>query len=138
MKTNLKKAISAVCALALASSLAPATFAAKLTLTDVADTASYATAVNTLVALNVINGYEDGTFLPDNEITRAEATKVMVAALNQLDAAEGMKGSTQFTDVEAKHEWATGFINAGVQEGTSTVWATVHLLLMQRLHMLRW
>lgn len=117
MKTNLKKAISAVSALALASSLAPATFAAKLTLSDVADTASYATAVNTLVALNVINGYEDGTFLPDNLITRAEATKVMVAALNQLDAAEGMKGSTQFTDVEAKHEWATGFINAGVQAG---------------------
>ena len=117
MKTNLKKAISAVCALALASSLAPATFAAKLTLSDVADTASYATAVNTLVALNVINGYEDGTFLPDNDITRAEATKVMVAALNQLESAEGMKGSTKFTDVEAKHEWATGFINAGVQEG---------------------
>lgn len=117
MKTNLKKAISAVSALALASSLAPASFAAKLTLSDVADTASYATAVNTLVALDVINGYEDGTFLPDNNITRAEATKVMVAALNQIDSAEGMKGSTQFKDVEAKHEWATGFINAGVQAG---------------------
>ncbi len=117
MKTNLKKAISAVSALALAGSVVPASFAAKLTLKDVADTASYATAVNTLVALKVINGYEDGTFLPDNLITRAEATKVMVAALNQLDSAESMKGSTKFTDVEAKHEWATGFINAGVQAG---------------------
>lgn len=117
MKTNLKKAISAVSALALAGSVVPASFAAKLTLKDVADTASYATAVNTLVALKVINGYEDGTFLPDNLITRAEATKIMVAALNQLDSAESMKGSTKFTDVEAKHEWATGFINAGVQAG---------------------
>lgn len=117
MKTNLKKAISAVSALALAGSVVPASFAAKLTLKDVADTASYATAVNTLVALKVINGYEDGTFLPDNLITRAEATKVMVAALNQIDSAEAMKGSTKFTDVEAKHEWATGFINAGVQAG---------------------
>ena len=117
MKKNLKKVLSAVIAMALAFSLVPASFAAKVTLSDVADTASYATAVNTLVALNVINGYEDGTFLPDNKITRAEATKVMVAALNQLDAAEGMKGATQFTDVEAKHEWATGYINAGVQNG---------------------
>ena len=117
MKTNLKKAISAVSALALAGSVVPASFADKLTLKDVADTASYATAVNTLVALKVINGYEDGTFLPDNLITRAEATKVMVAALNQIDSAESMKGSTKFTDVEAKHEWATGFINAGVQAG---------------------
>lgn len=117
MKKNLKKVLSAVIAMALAFSLVPASFAAKVTLSDVADTASYATAVNTLVALNVINGYEDGTFLPDNKITRAEATKVMVAALNQLDAAEGMKGATQFTDVEAKHEWATGYINAGVQFG---------------------
>lgn len=117
MKKNLKKVLSAVIAMALAFSLVPASFAAKVTLSDVADTASYATAVNTLVALKVINGYEDGTFLPDNKITRAEATKVMVAALNQLDAAEGMKGATQFTDVESRHEWATGYINAGVQNG---------------------
>ena len=117
MKKNLKKALSAVIALAVAVSMIPASFAAKLTLTDVADTASYATAVNTLVALDIINGYEDDSFKPDNLITRAETTKVVVAALNKISAAEGMKGSTGFTDVEARHEWATGFINAGVAEG---------------------
>ncbi len=116
MKKNLKKAISAVIALAVAGSMIPASFAAKLTLTDVADTASYATAVNTLVALGVINGYEDNTFLPDNLITRAEVTKVVVAALNQTEAAEGMTGSTGFADV-ADDFWANGFINAGVQIG---------------------
>lgn len=117
MRTNLKKVFSAVIALALATSLVPASFAAKVELTDIADTATYATAVKTLVALDVINGYGDGTFLPDNLITRAEATKVMVAALNGLEDAEGMKGSTQFTDVTANHEWASGYINAGVQKG---------------------
>ena len=116
MKKNLKKAISAVIALAVSASLVPATFAAKIALTDVADTASYATAVNTLVALDVINGYEDGTFLPDNLITRAEVTKVIVAALNQTAAAEGMTGATEFTDVAADF-WANGFINAGTQIG---------------------
>ena len=116
MKKNLKKAISAVIALAVSASLVPATFAAKIALTDVADTASYATAVNTLVALDVINGYDDGTFLPDNLITRAEVTKVIVAALNQTAAAEGMTGATEFTDVAADF-WANGFINAGTQIG---------------------
>lgn len=113
MKKNLKKVISAVIAMALAASMIPATLAANVALSDVADTASYATAVNTLVALGVINGYEDGTFLPDNNITRAEVSKVMVAALNKLDDATKRAGATQFTDVAADH-WASGFINVGV------------------------
>jgi hypothetical protein len=117
MKKNLKKAISAVIALAVAGSMVPASLAAKVTLTDVLDTASYATAVNTLVALGVISGYpEDNTFRPDNLITRAEVTKVVVAALNQTAAAENMKGSTNFSDVAADF-WGSGYINAGVQNG---------------------
>lgn len=117
MKKNLKKVISAVISLAIAGSLVPASFAAKVVLSDVPDTASYATAVNTLVALNVINGYEDGTFLPDNLITRAEVTKVVVAALNMTESAEGMSGSTQFTDMDESSAWANGYVNAGVQVG---------------------
>ena len=117
MKKNLKKVISAVISLAIAGSLVPASFAAKVVLSDVPDTASYATAVNTLVALNVINGYEDGTFLPDNLITRAEVTKVVIAALNMTESAEGMSGSTQFTDMDESSAWANGYVNAGVQVG---------------------
>ena len=77
MKKNLKKVISAVISLAIAGGLVPASLAAKVTLTDVADTASYATAVNTLVALNVINGYEDGSFKPNGTITRAEIAVIL-------------------------------------------------------------
>ncbi len=117
MKNYLKKAISAVIALALAASIVPASFAADVVLTDVPDTADYATAVKTLVALKVIDGYTDNTFLPENNITRAEASKVIVAALNETAAAEAMKGATKFSDIEAKHEWATGYINKGVSMG---------------------
>lgn len=117
MKNYLKKAISAVIALALAASIVPASFAANVVLTDVPDTADYATAVNTLVALKVINGYDDNTFKPDNLITRAEASKIIVAALNETASAEAMKGATKFSDIEAKHEWATGYINKGVSMG---------------------
>lgn len=122
MKKNLKKLISAVIALAVAGSMIPASFAAKATISDIEGTACE-NAVNTLVALNVINGYEDEAtedgaipFKPENNITRAEVTKVVVAALNQTKSAEGMTGSTQFTDVAADF-WANGFINAGVQIG---------------------
>ena len=117
MKNYLKKAISAVIALALACSIIPASFAAGVVLTDVPETADYATAVNALVALKVVNGYEDNTFLPDNKITRAEASKIIVAALNETASAEAMKGATKFSDVLAKHDWATGYINKGVSLG---------------------
>ena len=115
MKKNLKKAISAVLALAL--SVGSAAMAAP-TFTDVAETASYAQAVNTLAALGVISGYEDGTFKPDNNITRAEVATMVVAALNRSADAEGAKGTTKFDDmnVDAK-AWATGFVNIGVSEG---------------------
>ena len=74
MKKNLKKVISAVIALTVSAS--SAAFAAP-NFSDVADTASYAQAVNTLAALGVIKGYEDGSFKPDNNITRAEAVTLL-------------------------------------------------------------
>ncbi|MCC8078627.1 MAG: InlB B-repeat-containing protein, partial [Oscillospiraceae bacterium] len=42
------------------------------TFTDVADDAWYAEAVRTLAALGIIEGYPDGTFAPNEPITRAE------------------------------------------------------------------
>lgn len=109
MNKNLKKVISSVVALALSLGSLSA-FAASYT--DVADTASYATAVNELSALGIVNGYEDGTFQPDKKVTRAEVTKMVVAALAQTAAADAAKGATAFSDVAADH-WAAGFINVG-------------------------
>ena len=115
MKKNLKKVISAVIALAL--SVSSVAMAAP-TFTDVADTASYAQAVDTLAALGVISGYEDGSFKPDNNITRAEVATMMVAALNRSADAEGSKGTTKFADMNTEAKaWATGFVNIGVSEG---------------------
>ena len=114
MKKNLKKVISAVIALALSvSSVAMA--APKFT--DVADTAANAQAINTLAALGVISGYEDGTFKPDNNITRAEVATMIVAALNRTADAAGAKGTTKFADVNTEAKaWASGFVNIGVAE----------------------
>ena len=42
-------------------------------------------AVAALTEKAVINGYEDGTFRPDNQITRAEVSKIFAALLEQED-----------------------------------------------------
>ena len=115
MKKNLKKVISAVVAFALTAS--SAAFAAAPSFSDVADTASYAEAVNTLTALGVISGYEDGTFKPDDKITRAEVSTMIVAAINRTADAQGQMGNTKFADMnnEAK-KWASGYVNVAVSE----------------------
>ena len=45
---------------------------------DVGDDNTYKDAITTLTKLKVIDGYEDGTFKPDGQITRAEFTKLIV------------------------------------------------------------
>ena len=119
MKKNLKKVISAVVAFALTAS--SAAFAAAPSFTDVADTASYADSVKTLTALGVISGYEDGTFKPDDKITRAEVSTMIVAAINRTADAKGQMGNTKFADMnnEAK-KWASGYVNVAVSEDIIT------------------
>ena len=74
---NLKKVISTLLALAIVMSSFVAMSVSAASFKDVADTEDYAEAVNALAALGAINGYEDGTFLPDNKITRAEAITII-------------------------------------------------------------
>lgn len=116
MNKNLKKLISTVAALAITATSAFTAFAANFS--DVADTADYKVAVDNLVALGIVNGYEDGTFGPEKEITRAEASKMIVGTMGpaMMDAAEASKGSSNFTDVAGDH-WASGFIAQGVSKG---------------------
>lgn len=117
MKKNLKKVISAVLALTLAMSSFVAMTTSAATFADVADTANYAEAVNALAALGAISGYEDGTFLPDNNITRAEVTTMVVAALNMSADAQASGATTKFADVNEKAKWAAGYVNVGVANG---------------------
>ena len=106
MNKNLKKVISSVAALTMVAS-SVAAFAVDFP--DVESTASYAQAVQELSALDVISGYDDGTFGPDKLVTRAEITKMIVDALAE-------RSSTKFADVSADH-WAKGYINQGVANG---------------------
>ena len=111
---NFKRVISAVIALALSVSSLVAVNASSYT--DVADTASYAEAVEVLSALGIVSGYGDGTFKPEGEVTRAEAAKMLVGAVNLIEEADTATGKSQFTDI-ADDYWATGFVNVGVAQG---------------------
>lgn len=113
MNKNLKKVISSVAALTMVAS-SVAAFAVDFP--DVESTASYAQAVQELSALDVISGYDAGTFGPDKLVTRAEITKMIVDALAERSSAEASTESTKFADVSADH-WAKGYINQGVANG---------------------
>ena len=120
MNKNLKKVISTVAALAVS---AGSLIASAANYPDVASTATYSQAVQELSALGVINGYEDGTFAPDKNVTRAEITKMIVTALGSstLNAADAAKGkNTQFNDVPGTH-WASGYVTVGTSSGTQFI-----------------
>jgi hypothetical protein len=67
-----------------------------------------------LVSLGVVGGYEDGTFRPENGITREEFAKMVVLAAGlEPDAAPELT----FADTEEIAEWARGYVSAAVRAG---------------------
>lgn len=112
MNKNLKKVISAAAALTLSAS----SFAAfAVNFPDVDSTASYAQAVQELSALDIISGYDDGTFKPEGLVTRAEITKMIVDARGEGKTAAASAGTTKFAD--SVDHWAKGYIAMGVTDG---------------------
>ena len=76
-------------------------------------------AVDACSALNIIGGYEDGSFHPERNIKRSEITKMICVALN---AGNEPNVSTNvvptFSDVRGTSaEWAEGYIEACVAQG---------------------
>ena len=68
----------------------------------------YESAVYNLFFLNVVNGYPDGTFKPNELITRAEASKMLALYLN---IADGGQDESIFPDVTKEH-WAGAYITS--------------------------
>lgn len=74
-------------------------------------------AVERLSALGILQGYADGTFKPDNSITRAELAKIIVVATGNESAAQLMANTAPtFKDVKAG-AWYTGYINVAATKG---------------------
>lgn len=115
MNKNLKKVISAVAALAMSVT----SFVAMASYPDVADTDKHASAINELSALGVIEGFEDGSFHPDELVTRAQMAAMVCRALNNFNAESN--NIQKFNDVAADN-WAAGWVataaDAGIINGT--------------------
>ncbi len=110
------KNLTRVLALVLVFSLMLSTVAFAA-FTDVKAGDDYAEAIETLAALGIIKGYDDGTFGADKAITRAEAVAIVNRIQDLSAASAGAQGASLYTDVAASH-WALGDINLATQMGT--------------------
>ena len=80
--------------------------------TDVASTEWHNNAISTLANMGIISGDPDGSFRPDDSITRAEFTKIAVGFFDK--AGDYVDGT--YEDVSAS-DWYADFIDAAVDLG---------------------
>ncbi|HHU05360.1 MAG TPA: S-layer homology domain-containing protein, partial [Clostridiales bacterium] len=109
---NLKKALVLVLAFAMVFSLF--TFNASAASFADDDEIVNKEAVATMSQLGIINGYEDGTFLPKQVVTRAEMCKMISVAMTGGNLPL-LEGTSLFSDT-AGH-WANSYINYCYNKG---------------------
>lgn len=105
----MKKVLSLV--LVIAMILSSFSFAFAANFEDVEG--DYEKAINTLVGLGVVTGYEDGTFKPERIVTRAEMAKLIVEILGYGDLVAGSKSN--FADTQG--HWADSWIALAAGRG---------------------
>lgn len=76
---------------------------------DVPAENKYYGAISEISELGIVTGYEDGTFKPDEYITKAELS-AMIARMTPYDAFDSTQYPQLFTDVTPEH-WAYSYIN---------------------------
>ncbi len=106
----MKKFLSIIIASAVFVSLVTAVNASY---SDFSEKEDFAVSALRLQDLGILSGYEDGSFRPDNTITRAEFTKIVVCMMNKEDEAKSSTGLTGFFDVDIA-SWYTNYIRYAV------------------------
>lgn len=82
---------------------------------DLPDTHWAYDSVNILVENFIINGYLDGTFKPEANITRGEFAKIIVSATDTLDS----DAASSFTDVSTE-DWYYYYVSSAYKQGYIT------------------
>lgn len=67
-------------------------------------------AVTVVTGFDIMSYYNDGTFRPDETVTRAEMVAIICRLLYYEKQAKSSVGKTLFKDVSEEH-WASGYIN---------------------------
>jgi len=110
----LKKLLTALLVVVMMLSLCSAAFA----FSDTADLSKGTQAsIAKLSGLGIINGYPDGTFKPENNITRAEFAKIACVAGGMGKSAEILQNSPSMYSDVATGQWYTGYINLASSQG---------------------
>lgn len=92
------------------------TVSAQPTFSDIDASAPYYQQVQLLAALGVISGDPDGSFRPNDSLTRSEFAKLAVHLLDKQDEAVAGAQTSAFSDLPPDH-WALRYINYCVKNG---------------------
>ncbi|MFA6528300.1 MAG: S-layer homology domain-containing protein [Candidatus Gracilibacteria bacterium] len=103
----MKKILSSILVLCMSVPLASASF------TDVATGSQYYAAITYLQEKGVIEGYTDGSFKPDQDVTRAEALKLILVG-SGITIEELTTYEFPFSDLE-NDAWYLKYINKGYE-----------------------
>lgn len=88
---------------------------AQASFSDVSATNPHYTAITSLVEQGVLQGYDDGTFKPDQEVNRAEALKMFLMGM-KVTINEDSGAGLLFSDV-GTDEWYAPYVGTAVTEG---------------------
>ncbi len=113
---NLKRALTLVLACAMIFGMFAINASAATTSFTDNDTIVNSEAVATMTQLNIIKGYEDGSFKPTQVVTRAEMCKMICIALNGgVEPVLGADSLAIFSDTQG--HWANPYISYCFSEG---------------------
>jgi len=117
----MKKIVSLVLAISMVMSMFVSAFAASATFEDVTDP-NCAGAIEALVELGVVNGLPDGTFAPENKVTRAQLAKMLVLCTGIVEGMSEAEAEEYFADYadnkvfnDVEGHWGAGYVNAAAQ-----------------------
>lgn len=113
---NIKRVLCLVLTLLMVASTV-SVFAA---FSDVPTTVSYEKAVSALNQLGIIKGYDDGTFKPDNDVTRAEFTAMLMRTMGAGSIGSSSSADLPFSDVsdqDSDISWSIPNINTAYKNG---------------------
>ncbi len=116
--TFIKKSVLAALIISmLVSMLCTVNAGAKsIAFTDVGEESLYYDAVERLGVLGIVNGYEDSTYRPFNNVTRAEFCKIVVMMMDKEKDAKMTPPTSSFDDVN-KTGWCIPYVNYLISTG---------------------
>lgn len=106
---RLKRIICLACAVSVSTSFLTVS-AKQTTYSDLNSDYECYHPVMRLSELEIINGYEDNTYRPWNNVTRAEFCKIVVAMMDKTEEAKTISASSAFYDVNAV-KWCIPYVN---------------------------